>query len=187
MKSRRWALGLAALPPLVGIATALLAPEPHGHWVQHLSSAGLKATQLAVIAFAALLLRRAWRPLLLVCLAVAAVGIAFQVIGDWGVAQSIWRTTGDPGFGVGYEEGHATSGLGDLLAVIGGLGFAIVGGFTRRLRIWVAVAAAVLTILPPPFFWPAVGILGAMLHAYVTGGEFRPAPRLPSPEPPVTA
>lgn len=151
----------------------MLAPEPHGHWVEHLQAVGFKGTQLAVLVVVAVLLRRAWRPFLLFSLAIVLVGIAVQVVGDVAVARSIWRTTGDPGFGAGYASGHDTSGLGDLVVVLGGLGFAIVGGVTRRMRARVAVPAGLLTIVPPPFLWPAVGLLAAMLHAFLTRGEFQ--------------
>ncbi|MEO8476869.1 MAG: hypothetical protein ABI572_07425 [Actinomycetota bacterium] len=35
-----------------------------------------------------------------------AAGMALQVIGDYRVAAAIWRTTGDPGLGVGHAEGR---------------------------------------------------------------------------------
>ncbi len=177
-KHRRWALALVALPPAIGIATALLAPEPHGHWVEHLSSVGFKSTQLAALAVAAVLLRRSWNTLLLLVLAIVAVGIVLQVAGDWSVARSIWRTTGDPGGGAGYEWGHETSGLGDLIVVIAGLAFPVVLAVTRRARVWVAVVVAVLAIVPPPFLWPAAGLLVVMVYGYVGGGELRPVTRV---------
>lgn len=176
---RRWTLALAALPPMVGIVTAVFAPEPHGHWVEHLSPAAVKITQAAALAVFAVLLRRAWTPFLLLGLSVVLIGIALQVVGDVAVARSIWRTAGDPGFGTGYGSGHETSSFGDLVVLVGGLGFAIFGGVTRRMRGRVAVPAALLAIVPPPFFWPAVGILAAMLHAFLTGSEFRPIRRSP--------
>lgn len=177
-KHRRWALALVALPPAIGIATALLAPEPHGHWVEHLSSVGFKSTQLAALAVAAVLLRRSWNTLLLLVLAIVAVGIVLQVAGDWSVARSIWRTTGDPGGGAGYAWGHETSGLGDLIVVIAGLAFPVVLAVTRRARVWVAVVVAVLAIVPPPFLWPAAGLLVVMVYGYVGGGELRPVTRV---------
>lgn len=76
----RWLYALAALPPIVGILTALLAPEPHGHWVEHFSSVGFKSTQLAVLL--ALLALLGWRALsapLAVALVVIGAGIALQV------------------------------------------------------------------------------------------------------------
>ncbi|HUR84214.1 MAG TPA: hypothetical protein VMY78_02625 [Solirubrobacteraceae bacterium] len=61
-----------------------------------------------------------------------ASGIVVQVIGDAQVAESIWRTPGNPKRGAGYESGHETSELGDLLAFAGGLAFAIAAGIARR-------------------------------------------------------
>lgn len=174
LERRRWSLALVALPPAIGIVTALLAPEPSGHWVEHLSSVGLKSTQLAALAVAAVLLRRSWNASQLVVLAVVALGIVLQVAGDWSVARSIWRTTGDPGGGAGYEWGHVASGLGDLTVVIAGLAFALVLVVTKRARVWVAVLAATLAFVPPPFLWPAAGVLAAMVYGYVGGGELRP-------------
>lgn len=112
--------------------SSLLAPKPHGHWVEHLSSVGLKSAQLVLVLVLVTML--GWRTLsvlLLISFAVVAAGIAFQVIGDYQVADSIWRTRGDPGFGGSYTEGHDMSGLGDLLVIVGGLAFAITAGIAR--------------------------------------------------------
>lgn len=118
---------------------------------------------------------------LMAAFTVVAVGIATQAYGDAQVASSIWATTGDPGFGDGYEVGHDTSAFGDLLVVVGGLGFAIAAGATRRIRPALAVLAGVLTVIPPPFFWPAVGVLFVMLHNLTTDQRPRnePAPAFP--------
>ena len=67
----------------LGVATVLLAPQPHGHWVDHLSAAGIKATQLAVLLTVLALL--GWRTPsapLVVALLVIGAGIALQVFGD---------------------------------------------------------------------------------------------------------
>lgn len=101
--------------------------------------------------------------LLLVCLGGAAVGIVLQSVGDYQVAKSIWRTAGNPGFGIGYDAGHALSEKGDLLVVISGIAFAAVAGVKRRVSLPVAIGAGALAIIPPPFFWPALGILVIML------------------------
>ena len=169
----RWLYALAALPPLVGIVTALLAPAPHGHWVEHLSSVGFKSTQLAVLL--TLLALLGWRALsapLAVALGVVGAGIVLQVFGDAQVARAIWRTTGDPGFGGGYAAGHDNSGLGDLIVILGGFAFAIVAGLSRRVRAWQAICAVVPVIVPPPYLWPAVGVLFLMLHAVISGAGF---------------
>ena len=151
----------------------LLAPAPHGHWVEHLSSVGVKGTQLVVLL--TLLAVLGWRTLsapLVVALGMIGVAITLQVFGDAQVASAIWRTTGDPGVGSGYEAGHDASGLGDLLVVLGGFGFAITAGIRRRVRPWLAACAVVLTIVPPPFLWPAAGVLFLMLHAVTSGAGF---------------
>ena len=175
----RWLYALAALPPLVGIATVQLAPEPHGHWVTHLLAVGFKFTQLAVLLTVLALL--GWRRLpapLVVALVVTGAGIAVQVFGDALVASATWRTTGDPhttgdaGVGSGYASGHDATGLGDLLVVLGSFGFVIAAGIGRRVRVWLAAGAAVLTIVPPPFLWPAAGVLLLLLHAVTSGAGF---------------
>jgi hypothetical protein len=161
---RSWWWALIAIPPLVSLLTNVSAPPPHGHWLEHLAAANLKTTQLLLLIVVAWLL--GWRKLgglLLLCLFGAAVGIVLQSLGDYQVAKSIWRTAGNPGFGVGYDEGHALSEKGDLLVVISGLAFAAVAGATRKVSVAMAIGAAALAIIPPPFFWPAVGILVLML------------------------
>jgi len=160
----------AAIPPAVAIATALLAPDPDGHWTEHLSGAALKASQLVVlIVLAGLVARRRRRRLpilVLAALGFVGVGIALQAFGDLEVANSIWGTTGDPGFGdgEGYEAGHDTSALGDLLVLLGGLAFAVAAGSTRLVRPAYAVVAGLLAVIPPPFLWPAVGVMFVLLH-----------------------
>ena len=60
----------------------------------------MKAAQLAILIVLVTML--GWsklRPLLLIAFAVIAAGIVFQVLGDYQVAHSIWRTTGNPGRG----------------------------------------------------------------------------------------
>lgn len=176
---------LAAIPLIVSILVATLAPQPHGHWSEHLSAVGLKSVQLALLL--ALLTMLGWRRLslpLLLAFGVVASGIVLQVVGDAQVAESIWRTAGDPESGAGYEAGHETSGLGDLLAFAGGLGFAIAAGFARRVPIKLAIAAAVLTIFPPPFFWPAVGVLVLLFHGVTSEQGFRRGPGAVVPSPP---
>jgi len=116
-----------------------------------------------------------WRKLgalLLISLAVVATGIVYQVIGDYQVADSIWRTTGDPGFGVGYVGGHDTSGFGDLIVVVGGFAFAIIAGMKRKVSVKFAALAVVMVIIPPPFFWPAAGVLMLVVHSLTSSSRF---------------
>ncbi len=157
-----WALVL--IPVLVAIVATVLAPQPHGHWTEHLTGVALKASQLVLLLVLATMLGwRTLRPLLLVAFVVVGVGIAFQTIGDFQVANSIWRTAEDPGFGPGYVAGHDNAGLGDTFVVFGGLAWAVLAGVTRRVPVWLAVSAAVMVIIPPPFFWPAMGVLVVVL------------------------
>lgn len=179
VRRTRWWTASAAVPPAVAIATAMFAPEPHGHWTEHLSGATLKASQFVVLVVLAGLVTRRRRRLLpvlvLAVLAVVAVGIALQAYGDLQVANSIWGTAGDSGFGGPYEAGHYTSAQGDLLVLVGGLAFAVAAGVTRIVRPAYAVVAGVLAVIPPPFFWPAVGVMFVLLHELTTtrasGGE----------------
>ena len=169
----QWLWAVAIVPPVVAVVTVVLAPDPSGHWREHLSSAGLKSAQLLLlIALVAMLGRRTLGTLLLIAFGVVAVGIGFQVIGDYQVAESIWGRTGDPGFGAGYTEGHDRAALGDLLVMFGGLAFAVVAGVTRRVPAWLAVVAGVLVIIPPPFFWPAAGVLVLVLYGLTTASAF---------------
>ena len=71
------------------------------------------------------------RLVMLIAFAVIAIGIVFQVLGDYQVAHSIWRTSGNPGFGNGYVAGHDRSGFGDLLVLVGGLAFAVTADVGR--------------------------------------------------------
>ena len=160
-----WWWGVVAIPPLVAALATVLSPDPHGHWTEHLATATLKSTQLVVLVVLAVVLgRRRWSPSLLLAGAAIAVGVVLQAAGDFQVANSIWRTSGDPGFGAGYDEGHDRSALGDLIVLGGGLAFVVVAAVGRRVSILLAVAAAVLMVIPPPFFWPAVGVMMLMLY-----------------------
>ncbi len=179
---------LAAIPPVVSILVATLAPGPHGHWSEHLSAVGLKSVQLLLLL--GLLALLGWRRLsvpLLIAFGVVASGILVQVVGDAQVAESIWRTSGNPERGAGYESGHETGELGDLIVFAGGLAFAIAAGIARRVPLKLAIAAAVLTIFPPPFFWPAVGVLVLLFHGLTSERGFRRDPGALVPGPPSPA
>ena len=161
----KWLCAAVALPAVAAILAGVLAPEPQGHWSEHVTGAAMKTAQLVVLVVLVTMI--GWpklRLVMLVAFAVIATGIVFQVLGDYQVAHSIWRTTGNPGFGRGYTDGHDRAGFGDLLVLAGGLGFASAAGFTRRVPPWLAAVGAVTMIIPPPFLWPAVGTLILVLY-----------------------
>lgn len=179
---------LAAVPPVVGIAVAAFAPKPHGHWTEHLSGATLKGTMLVLLLVLVTML--GWRTLsvvLLLAFAVMGAGIVLQVTGDVQVADSIWRTAGDPETGTGYERGHDNSAFGDLVVSVGGLAFVIAAGIARRVSLKVAIAGALLMIFPPPFFWPAVGVLVLLMYGLTSEAGFRRRPGAIMPDPPARA
>jgi hypothetical protein len=170
------------VPPSVAILTIMLAPDPHGHWSEHLWGAYLDGAQLLLlVVLAAVLADRKWRSmgrivsvLLLISLAVVGAGIVLEVLGNHQVAESIWQTSGNPGFGDGYVEGHDRAETGDLLVVVGGAAFAFIAGISRRVPAGVAGLALVMVIVPPPFVWPAVGVLFLLLHGLTSEAGFTP-------------
>jgi len=173
----KWLWALVAIPPVTAIVTNLAAPEPKGHWTEHLTGVGLKSAQLILLLVLTTLF--GWRklgPLLLLTFVAVAIGIGLQIVGDYQVADSIWRTSGNPGFGPGYVEGHDRSGLGDLFVMFGGLAFAVLAGAMRTVPVWLALLAAVMIVIPPPYFWPAAGVLVVLLHGITTKGS-PPRPR----------
>lgn len=127
---------------------------------------------MLLVGLAVLLGRRLPRPLQGLLL-VALAGIAMQTAGDWQVADALWRTTGDS-VRPGSESGHDLAGLGDLVVVLSGAAFAIVAGAMRRVSPAIAGVALVMVVIPPPFFYPAAGVLFVLLHALVTGRSMRP-------------
>jgi len=166
------------IPPAAGIITSLLAPDPHGHWTEHLTGVGLKSVQLILLVVLVAML--GWRKLgvpLLISFAVVAIGIVYQVVGDYQIADSIWRTAGDPGFGLRYAGGHDTTAFGDDIVKVGGFAFAVIAGATRRVRVKYAVIGVVMLIIPPPFFWPAAGVLMLVVLGLTSGSRLRRPPR----------
>jgi len=99
-----------------------------------------------------------------------------QVIADDKVAASIWQTTGDPGSGVGYAEGHDMAAVNDLLVIVGGFAFAVVAGVTERVPPWLAFVAMAMVLIPPPFFWPAAGVLVLLLYGLTSASRFGGSP-----------
>jgi hypothetical protein len=160
----RWLYGVVLIPPIAAVLTVLLAPDPHGHWSEHLWSAYFGMAQLVVLVALAWML--GWRTLsvlLLASFALIAVGIVFEILGNFQVADSIWRTRGNPGYGDGYTQGHERAETGDLLVSVGGAAFAIVVGLTRRVPVKVAVLALFMVMIPP-WLWPATGVLMILLY-----------------------
>jgi hypothetical protein len=64
----------------------------------------------------------------------------------------------------GFESGHDLAGAGDLVVVLGGLMFALVLGFSRRVSRLAAGGGVVLSLIPP-WLIPACGVV--FLLAYL--------------------
>jgi hypothetical protein len=172
---RRWVpfVVVVGLFVATGVASGLagsLAPEPHGHWTGHLTNATTEIGTLATVAVGTLLAWSHFGHLVVKVLAGAAlaavmVGLVLETIGNLRVAQSIWRTPyGDEDvaqFGStfsGFDSGHDLAATGDGLVLLGGLAFALVLGFSRRVGIAAAVAGVVLSLVPP-WMIPALGVV----------------------------
>ena len=92
------------------------------------------------------------------------VGLVLEAVGNLRVAHSIWRTPyGDEkvaqigsGFS-GLDSGHDLAGTGDILALLGGLAFALVLGFSRRAGI--AGLGRSHPLAHPPWLIPALGVV----------------------------
>ncbi len=172
----------------MAIAVTAFAPKPHGHWTEHLSGAILKGTMLVLLLVLVTML--GWRTLpvvLLLAFGVLGAGIVLQVTGDIQVADSIWRTAGDPETGAGYERGHDNSAFGDLIVTVGGLAFVLAAAIARRVPIKVAIAGALLMIIPPAFFWPGVGVLVLIMYGLTSEAGLRRRPSAVMPGPPASA
>ena len=97
-RSSKWLWSGAAIPAIAAIAAGLMAPEPHGHWSEHVSGASKKAAQLVVLwVLVAMLGWSRLRLVTLIAVAVIAIGIVFQVLGDYQVAHSILAHQRQPG------------------------------------------------------------------------------------------
>jgi hypothetical protein len=182
---RRWApFGLFLVAPAVGILVDLLVSGPRGHWSGHVGSGAAAAGQLLAVVTGAVLARRRLNVLLVVLLAVVAMGLVLEVVGNQRAAASIWQTSyGDeqaaaigPSF-EGFESGHALAETGDMLVVLGGLAFAVALGALRRVGPGVAVAGGVLSFFLP-WILPAVGtvlLLAVLLRGPRQGVRSDPA------------
>ena len=160
----------AAAIVAVGVTRSLV-PQPHGHWTAHVANATIDIGMIVVVVVGATL---AWRPLgtlwvrlvAVATLAVVTLGLALEAAGNLRVAGSIWRTPyGDEEAGrigsvfSGFDSGHDVAAAGDLVVLLGGVAFALVLGFSRRVRLAGALAAVVLSFIPPPFLLPACGVV----------------------------
>jgi hypothetical protein len=176
---RWWAFGLVAVGTVVaGLAGLFVPDQPKGHWSGHVASGLIAAGQLVALLLGVVLVWRRLRLLLLVPLAVAAIGLVLEVAGNLQVAASIWRTPyGDQQVAVigptfaGFDTGHALASKGDLLVVVGGIAFAVILGITRRVGEGAAVAGVVLSVIPPPWILPGCGAV--FLLAYLFSGRSR--------------
>jgi hypothetical protein len=179
----RWSpFGLLLVAPLVAILNEILAPTPHGHWSSHLGNVAISAAQLVVLvgAFALLATRRPRGGRLLigavvVLLAIVAVGLVVEMVGNQRVAASIWQTDyGDGQAGLvgpaspGFESGHILAGRGDWLVWLGGLAFTALLGVLRWVPAGMAVAGFALSLLPP-WALPGVGVLFVLAYVLARG------------------
>ena len=184
----RWSpFGVLLIAPLAAILTQALAPTPHGHWSSHLGNVAISASQLVVLVGASALVAtrrprggRLLTVVALVLLAVVAVGLVIQMVGNQRVAASIWQTDyGDGQAGVvgpafpGFESGHIVAGRGDWLVWLGGMAFTAMLGLLRRVPTGVAVTGFALSLLPP-WALPGVGVLFLLAYLLARGS---PAPR----------
>ena len=168
----RWVYGAVLIPPIAAVLTLLFAPDQHGHWSEHLWGAYFDVAQLVVlVVLAALIGPRRLSVLLLVSLGVVATGIVFEIIGNFQVADSIWGTRGNPGFGDGYAQGHDRAAAGDQLVIVGGLAFAFVAGLTRRVPLKVAGLGLLMFVIPP-WLWPGTGVLMLLLYGLTSQAGF---------------
>ena len=173
---RRWVpfalvVGLFVAANVALRVTGSLVPEPHGHWTGHVDNATIDIGMIVVVVVGATLV---WRRLgslrvrlvSVATLAVVTLGLLLEAAGNLRVAGSIWGTPyGDEevdrigsGFS-GFDSGHDLAGTGDLVVLLGGVAFALVLGFSRRVRLVAALAAVVLSFIPPPFLLPACGVV----------------------------
>jgi hypothetical protein len=156
--------GLLLLPLISGGTVGAAAPQPHGHWSDHLASAGAAAGQLAALAVIAALLRRRLRSSKVVLTAAVAIGLSLEVVGNSIAANSIWATPyGDEEAGVigpikdGFELGHTVASSGDAVAVISAV--VLAGSFLAVDTVppVVPVLGMGLCFIPPPWIVPVIG------------------------------
>lgn len=173
----RWApFGLLAVAPAIGVLAGTLVPSgPRGHWSDHLASGVAAAGQLPAVVVGAVLARRRLNVLLVVLVAVVAVGLVLEAVGNQRVAASIWLTSYDDQEAAvigptleGFASGHTLAATGDWMVMLGGLAFALTLRGFGRVGDGVTVAGSVLSILPPPFILPAVGTV--LLLAFLLRG-----------------
>jgi hypothetical protein len=174
--ARRWTasalvVGLFIAASVVVSVVGAIAPEPHGHWTSHLTNATIDAGMLVVVLVGAAL---AWarlgqgliRLLAAAALAIVVIGLIVEIVGNLRVSHVIWQTPyGDDSVDAyasglpGYNSGHALQGNGDLLVLVGGIAFAMVLAGSRRVGPGALIAGVILSVIPPPFIIPALGVM----------------------------
>jgi hypothetical protein len=181
----RWSpFGLLLVAPVAASITQGLAPMPHGHWSSHLANTAISASHLAVLIVVAVPLAvrqrlggRRSTLLALAILAVVAVGLVMQVVGNQRIAASIWQTDyGDHAAGLvgpgypGFASGHALAARGDMLVWLGGLAFTVTLGLLRRVPAGVAVVGVVFSLLPP-WILPGLGVVFVLAWLLARGSR----------------
>lgn len=176
VRRSRWWLSIVVLPPLAAIILGVTAPDPSGHWVEHLTGAGLKATQMAVVTALVIVIGPRRIPIaLLIAIAVCVVGMFIQALGDYRVADVLWRTPGEPHL-PGFDAAHELTMNGDTIVLVGGLAFAVLAGALRSITLRMMLLAVVMVVIPPPFFWPAMGVLVVLLANVLSGRHLQRRP-----------
>jgi hypothetical protein len=163
-------VGLYVAANLAAEVVPALAPEPHGHWSGHLGNAAVDIGVIVTVVVGAAFAWHHFGHLVVKLLASGALatvvaGLVIATAGNLRVARSIWRTPyGDDEVGqfgsafAGFDSGHTIVGNGETLVVLGGVAFALVLGFSRRVGVVAALAGVVLSFIPP-WLIPACGVV----------------------------
>jgi hypothetical protein len=161
------------------VVVIVTAPDPHGHWSDHLGGVAVDWSGAAVLVVGAGLARRrlGWTVLIL---PVVVVGLMIAGTGDRRVANSIWKVPGentssfqadDP---ADYVSGHDLDEQGGRVMQIAGLIFVLAVGVTGRVRGRAAMVGALFAIAPP---WLMGGFGAWWITARAASEELREAER----------